>query len=84
MPLHENGLQKAVKAAAQLAGLVKPVGCHKLRHSLATHLLEAGTDIRSVQTLPGHVRLDTTMIYTHVMARPGMGVRSPLDAAGEC
>jgi integron integrase len=77
--VHENGLQKAVKSAARLAGLVKPVGCHTLRHSFATHLLEAGNDIRSVQTLLGHVRLDTTMIYTHVMARPGMGVRSPLD-----
>jgi site-specific recombinase XerD len=73
-------LQKAVKAAAQRAGLRKPVNCHALRHSFATHLLENGADIRSVQELLGHASLETTMIYTHVAKLRGVaGVKSPLD-----
>ena len=77
--VHENGLQKAVKQAAQDAALTKPVNCHSLRHSFATHLLENGYDIRTVQELLGHADVSTTMIYTHVLNRGGKGVRSPLD-----
>lgn len=77
--LHENGLQKAVKRAAQLAGIPKKVNCHSLRHSFATHLLESGYDIRTVQELLGHADVSTTMIYTHVLNRGGQGVLSPLD-----
>ncbi|WP_414718564.1 integron integrase [Thiocapsa sp.] len=77
--LHENGLQKAVKRAAQLAGIAKKVNCHSLRHSFATHLLESGYDIRTVQELLGHADVSTTMIYTHVLNRGGQGVLSPLD-----
>jgi integron integrase len=75
----DNGLHRAIKIAAERAGITKHVSCHTLRHSFATHLLEAGTDIRSVQDLLGHNSLETTQIYTHVMQKPGMGVRSPLD-----
>jgi integron integrase len=77
--LHENGLQKAVKQAAEVAGITKRVGTHTLRHSFATHLLQAGYDIRTVQELLGHADVSTTMIYTHVLNRGGHGVRSPLD-----
>ena len=77
--IHENGLQKAIKKAAGQAGLTKKVNCHCLRHSFATHLLEKGYDIRTVQELLGHANVSTTMIYTHVLNRGGMGVRSPLD-----
>jgi integron integrase len=77
--LSDNALHRTVKVAAQRAGIVKPVSCHTLRHSFATHLLEAGTDIRTVQELLGHASVETTQIYTHVMQKPGMGVRSPLD-----
>jgi site-specific recombinase XerD len=77
--LHENGLQKAVKQGAELAGITKRVGTHTLRHSFATHLLQAGYDIRTVQELLGHADVSTTMIYTHVLNRGGHGVRSPLD-----
>ena len=77
--VHENGLQKAVKRAALDAGIPKKVNCHCLRHSFATHLLEAGYDIRTVQELLGHADVSTTMIYTHVLNRGGQGVLSPLD-----
>ncbi|HKZ55354.1 MAG TPA: integron integrase [Anaerolineales bacterium] len=72
--------QKAVRAAARMAGIVKPVTCHTFRHSFATHLLEAGYDIRTVQELLGHKDVKTTMIYTHVLNRGPLAVRSPLDA----
>lgn len=77
--LHVNSLQKAVKKAVQLAGITKPATCHTLRHSFATELLGAGYDIRTVQELLGHKDVSTTMVYTHVLNRPGIGVRSPLD-----
>jgi integron integrase len=77
--VHENGLQKSVKAAAQRAGITKKVNCHCLRHSFATHLLERGYDIRTVQELLGHADVSTTMIYTHVLNRGGQAVLSPLD-----
>jgi integron integrase len=77
--IHESSLQKAVKAAARKIGLTKQVGCHTLRHSFATHLLENGADIRTVQELLGHANVATTMIYTHVMKRPGVSVLSPAD-----
>lgn len=77
--INENGLQKAVKAAAIRAGIPKRVTCHVLRHSFATHLLQAGRDIRTVQELLGHSDVATTMIYTHVLNRPGVSSESPLD-----
>ena len=77
--VNENGLQKAVKAAAAEAGIAKRVTCHTLRHSFATHLLQGGSDIRTVQELLGHADVSTTMIYTHVLGRPGLAGGSPLD-----
>lgn len=77
--LHENNLQKHIKRAATAAGLNKRVNCHALRHSFATHLLESGYDIRTVQELLGHADVSTTMIYTHVLNRPGITVASPFD-----
>jgi integron integrase len=77
--IHENSLQKAVKTAVRLAGITKPVNVHTFRHSFATHLLEANYDIRTVQELLGHNDVSTTMIYTHVLNRPGVSIKSPLD-----
>ena len=77
--LDSSGLQRAVKRAAQNAGIRKRVSCHTFRHSFATHLLQNGYDIRTVQELLGHKDVRTTMIYTHVLQRGGLAVRSPLD-----
>lgn len=77
--LHESSIQRAVKEAVLASGLEKRASCHSFRHSFATHLLEAGYDIRTIQDLLGHSDLSTTMIYTHVLQRGPQGVRSPLD-----
>ncbi|HXU77288.1 MAG TPA: tyrosine-type recombinase/integrase [Methylomirabilota bacterium] len=75
----DASFQHAIREAARAAGLHKRVTPHALRHSFATHLLDSGADIRTVQDLLGHVDVATTQIYTHVMKKPGLGVRSPLD-----
>jgi site-specific recombinase XerD len=78
--VYEDVLIRSVKQAARAAGIAKHVSCHTLRHSFATHLLENGYEIRTVQELLGHQSVETTMIYTHVMNKGGRGLTSPLDA----
>jgi len=81
--LHPTAVQRAVKKAGRESGIHKRVTCHVFRHSFATHLLRAGYDIRTIQELLGHKSVRSTMIYTHVLNRPGLGVQSPLDTLEE-
>ena len=76
---NDTVIQKAVKQAIRDAGIIKQASCHTFRHSFATHLLESGYDIRTIQELPGHRNVETTMIFTHVVKQGGKGVRSPAD-----
>jgi integrase len=77
--LHESAVQRAVTRAVRDSGIGKKASCHTIRHSFATHRLESGYDIRTVQELLGHRDVSTTMLYTHVLNRGGLGVRSPMD-----
>jgi integron integrase len=77
--VHPKTVQRTVAQALDRAGIVKPAGCHTFRHCFATHLLESGSDIRTVQELLGHADVKTTQIYTHVLNRGGLAVKSPLD-----